>query len=372
MNISNFLFILGAPDPEMERIESLLKFHGAAVAHATSGGKRVHPGNAYKADGVDTSDQPAVLDRTEIFFVECDLPGAFGGYDEEYGYSHELYWVDHHRTGDPGHGTKPEYFLNGSSLGQVYLLLAEMGVQFPGGPGGPGTTTGLHYHGSFGWYIGYGEAGETEHMISPIPFDHVYAAAADHCPAQAYQGQCPGVDPDMLMEWRAETRAQFQGCDPQELLDQVRETVERLESAQAEAIRIHGEPDKCISIPHRFGGKPTLPELPEAAMRLGVAVEAQVKDRDGRTKRTLMGNTDPALVQKWMDEWKAMGCEVYGSPERGYAGAYLDLTQEEMRIFRCLQDRAYAVKGNGTPSHEIQAVRHGDGTWELQEVFIGQ
>ena len=36
------------------------------------------------------------------------------------------------------------------------------------------------------------------------------SAAADHCLGAAYQGLCPGVDPDELMQWRVESRAKFQ------------------------------------------------------------------------------------------------------------------------------------------------------------------
>jgi hypothetical protein len=35
-----------------------------------------------------------------------------------------------------------------------------------------------------------------------IPQRYVLAAAADHCLAAAYRGECPGVDPDALMRWR--------------------------------------------------------------------------------------------------------------------------------------------------------------------------
>ena len=43
------LWILGAPDPEMVMIESLLRDAGETVVYATVDGERVHPGNAYRA-----------------------------------------------------------------------------------------------------------------------------------------------------------------------------------------------------------------------------------------------------------------------------------------------------------------------------------
>src|SRR5690606_4181877 len=37
------------------------------------------------------------------------------------------------------------------------------------------------------------------------PDSPVFAAAADHCLAAAYRGECPGIDPNALMRWRVET-----------------------------------------------------------------------------------------------------------------------------------------------------------------------
>ena len=43
-------WILGASDPEMERIEALLMQTKCHFVYATANGRRVHPGNAYKAN----------------------------------------------------------------------------------------------------------------------------------------------------------------------------------------------------------------------------------------------------------------------------------------------------------------------------------
>src|SRR5690606_19221697 len=57
------------------------------------------------------------------------------------------------------------------------------------------------------------------------------AAAADHCLAAAYRGECPGIAPDQLMRWRVKTRAAFQGRSVEELLADV----ERARAALQEA-----------------------------------------------------------------------------------------------------------------------------------------
>ena len=48
----NRLWVLGAGDPEMAAIEKLLQDAGEKFTHATVAGVRVHPGNAYKAEGL--------------------------------------------------------------------------------------------------------------------------------------------------------------------------------------------------------------------------------------------------------------------------------------------------------------------------------
>src|SRR5690606_131322 len=104
------VWILGAPDPEMELIERLLRKCGESVVYATDAlGYRVHPGNAYRCP------TPEVPEGSTVYAVECldVLPEG---------------WVriDHHRPGDPGYGRPPEEFLEASSIGQVIAELATM------------------------------------------------------------------------------------------------------------------------------------------------------------------------------------------------------------------------------------------------------
>ncbi len=152
------MWLLGAPDPEMEAIEGLLRGLGETVVHAAAAGRRVHAGVAYRADA------PA-LDCDELIAVEC------GGQWS----ANRL--IDHHRPGDPGYGQPPERFFAASSIGQVVHLLGELRLL------------------PEGW---------------TMPPEYVLIAAADHCLAAAYQGTCPGVDPGALMTYRVRQRAAFQ------------------------------------------------------------------------------------------------------------------------------------------------------------------
>ena len=116
------LWILGAPDPEMELIESLLREAGEPVGHATVAGCRVHPGNAYRADGYVNPGESVIAPESaqcSIYLVECGFPdprliGINGA---------EIVIVDHHRPGDPGYGRLAADYLSASSIGQVFSLL---------------------------------------------------------------------------------------------------------------------------------------------------------------------------------------------------------------------------------------------------------
>src|SRR5690606_7026148 len=102
MNMTHRIWILGAPDPEMEAIESLLRKCGEHVEYALDDrGARVTPATAYRCP------LPDVTADSTVYAVECldVLPEG---------------WVriDHHRPGDPGYGRPPHEFLSVSSVGR--------------------------------------------------------------------------------------------------------------------------------------------------------------------------------------------------------------------------------------------------------------
>lgn len=269
----NRVWILGAPDPEMSLIEEILSKCGETIVYATDeNGQRVHPGNAYRCP------IPEVPANSTVYAVECidKLPDG---------------WIriDHHRPGDPGYGEPPNVFFSASSVGQVIIELGYRGVDVP-----------------------------RAYCIMAI-----IVAAADHCLAAAYRGECPGVDPDHILHYRVATRAKFQGRSPEELLADV----ERARTALREAPRIAlGAGLSVCDMRAEF-----VPELPEAAMREGLAYLATVTDRDGRRKVVLGGHTTPETVRAFLSEWApAQGLvDTYGDPARGFAGGYLPPHTEE-------------------------------------------
>ena len=342
------LWVLGAGDPEMERIEALLIKAGEVVVHATAPGRdgrpaRVHPGNAYGALA------PSVLPGTEtVILVECECDGLRDGDDPPW----RVVVVDHHRPGDPGFGCPPAGFLAASSVGQVVARLAAEGLLA-------------------GWVVCVAQDAQGRTACTAIPPDLVYAAAADHCLTAAYAAQCPGVNPGRLAAWRDAVRASFQKR-PVAAVQADREAAEAV-LRDAPQIALGVPPHACApecKWGERCGGGPdslaagdaagcpppvlvrdvralgAVPELPEAAARLGVAVVYRLLpgdpggDRGGRVKVGILGAGEgtpagTAPVEAFLGGWAARQglVDLYpphdGTPEgllvaaaRGFAGAY--------------------------------------------------
>lgn len=300
------LFVLGAADPEMQEIESLLRKAGEeycfAIFFENGKKKRVYPGNAYKMDWFDRDINLPNL--RQIIFVECGSNTAFerdvngdivlesqGG---EYLGRLPVTVIDHHRPGDPGYGKLPEDYLQGSSLGQILSLL------------------GL-------------EPSEEQRMI----------AAADHCLEAAYRGKCPGVDSRRLMLWRARSRAAFQKRDLESVFRDIEDAKMKLLRATQKVC------PRCGSLgctggcgcgivtnwcDYQFAdlrGYEDIPELPEAAAQLGIPFMSVVTDKDGRRKIVLM-SAPPELVESFLRGELTQGLSnFYGDPARGFAGGYL-------------------------------------------------
>lgn len=247
------VFVLGAADPEMEEIERVVRECGHEVRYATMRERRVRADIANVADGVNE----VLPNPREVIFVECRVMGLACDHV-----------VDHHQPGDPGYGGQAADYLRSSSLGQV---LAYLGL----------------------------EATPLQRII----------AAADHCPTQAYRGECPGVDPLDLARWRTQTRAARRGFTEDEMEFAVSQARELLESA--EQVDFCGR--KIAWVGARQG------EIPEASARYSIPFMYQEPMKNGRIKLGIMG-AEPDVIASWMKECGLK--QVYGDPVRGYAGGY--------------------------------------------------
>jgi hypothetical protein len=111
------IFILGAEDPEMRRIQEILDAERLARAHATINGQRVNVGNAYGLDHLGTDDSMGLArSGRPAIFVETSVAGVT-----------PVHVIDHHNEGDPG-DLPPQEYWRASSLGQLCMLLGRQGT----------------------------------------------------------------------------------------------------------------------------------------------------------------------------------------------------------------------------------------------------
>ncbi|MGE5526222.1 MAG: hypothetical protein ACM3SS_21095 [Rhodospirillaceae bacterium] len=261
-----FVFVLGARDPEMREIAEVLKADNRSFVHAAKDDRAVTPRTAYEADAVVHLSRagrplPAVLPpQTPAVFVECTLAG----------HAPKLR-VDHHNPGDPGFAMPPERYMEGASIGQTLHLLER-------------------------------EPTGTQRLL----------AAADHCLTAAYQGQCPGIDPKELLFLRASWRARVTGRSFGDVMDGILDSAKR--------VRRHYDSEFRESV---FTDPTEIPpDLAEGAAYAGVPVRYRELLPDGELKEMLKGAA-PEHIERFMHAHRTRGRNVYGNPYRGYAGAYL-------------------------------------------------
>jgi len=268
-----------------------------------------------------------------VLRVECDGP-ALGEIPAE-----RLVVIDHHRPGDPGYSRQAADFLAGSSLGQTIIWLArqrKLPVRSDGwlyAGDAAGSEAGRLLYDADGWVADDGNDFQPPGWIvvqeeplpggeEPLPFYWripdalVYTAAADHCLAAAYRGACPGVDPEKLLVFRCQQKAAFQGVHLDTILGHINRARELL---RKRSLSPQGLPRPYADLTN----EPTVPELPEAAAREGIAFLAKVADRDGRQKIVLQ-SASADLVRAFLAGEVYPGLnQMYGDPERGFAGGYL-------------------------------------------------
>ena len=247
---------------------------------ATAGGKPVRPETAITADGVDPEPDWGALSGGLAVLFECG--GEILRKVVRERMAGHFVRCDHHFPGDPGYGKPPQAFWMGSSLGQLVTCLQEAGI--------------------------------LPQMYRPTR-EQLYAAAADHCLAAAYRGECPGIDPDQLMRWRAESRAAFQNRSVDAILADIESAREAI--AEAPRIIIGGEPVADLR-------GHSVPELPEAAAREGIAVLATPPVRQGERAKVVLQAASPEVLRAW-PRWAATHgiLDTYGDPLRGFAGGYI-------------------------------------------------
>lgn len=294
------LFLLGAPDAEMQLIESLLRDAGQAFVHAAgAGGARLRPGEP-PAPAMQTRPDAGFGPVGRLILVECAARFQDAGLREQLRVAYDaesVVVIDHHDTEQASY--PPARFLEAASCGQIWKLL----------------------HGS-----------------DVPPAAVVLEAAADHCLGAAFAGQCPGVERDALWAHCVQTRTATYGATP-ELLEVARATIQRAKPHPAFAERnlfvadLSGDPAERgsawgpetagLSYPLDYVGGPLV------GSALGRAYIVRVKTRDGYAFRGGGGGDACAAARAWPQIAEALGCygptapaptNAYAFPDRGLWG----------------------------------------------------
>lgn len=288
------VFILGASDPEMQCVEDILCAQGVPYTHALYNGKRVSPREAYKAE------LPEGVQGRPVVLVECGIPSLDEGL--------VVARCDHHNPGDYGAGMPPERYWEASSLGQVFRFLESIG-----------------------------RAPEKVHWAWK------YIAAADHCPAAAYAGKCPGIDVPTLRHMRTEQRARYLMALPpkapeRKAVDDYRQTHGLGDDLQGWMLALRRLVMDAVTELYAAPGVElggiwvadlrdlgTVPELPTATMECGLAALYKVGRKVGIIGAGEGTDSGTAPIEAFLGGWaEEQGLvEVYGDPVRGYAGGYL-------------------------------------------------
>lgn len=272
------LFVTGALSAEMDMIKKVLKTAGMSFTAATKGGEYVkNVKAAYEADGVKTD--PA--SGQQVCFIQCEVKGL----------APLRVFEPLSRNSDLDLGS-PEFFWGSSAIGQLVSAL----ISDPN----------------------FGGGRETAEKLAPLLWEARLAAASEHYLAEAYAGHCPGVDPVALRLWRAMNRSQFMSDSPRELMDKADKALEKLHSANLLDL---GGGQSIIDL------KGYTPEIFEAAAMLGKPIMySRFEKASNKTKVTVI-NGNAKIVEAWLRWARADGSNVkgvFGSPEKAYAGGFIE------------------------------------------------
>lgn len=266
-------FLLGAKDHEMETIEYILHGLQLPFAYAYADGERCNSSNALAATSavVIKNGYRPFPSKPRIVTVECG-----GEFVRPY------LRIDHHRPGDYGYELGPDRYFEGSSIGQVCILLEHEGFSM-----------------------------EQIQAVARVNLKMV--AANDHCPQHAFAGLCPDITREGLRAHRIRNLMRFTGRSERKVVDGIAYSLERLKTLPTRFL----EGFKVTVLDHH------IPNFADAALWYGEPVEYVKEGPNETVKKGIIGALDPRLVKAWMAEQEGKLVNIYGCPVRGYAGGYL-------------------------------------------------
>jgi hypothetical protein len=271
VNINNFFFLLGADDPEMERISEILNLFGAHYEFARKDGERVHSGNAYHAD----APLCTPTEHTKVVFIECETSSLQMDIR-----------IDHHRPGDPGFELGASHFFEASSLGQLFKLL----------------------------------------HLSPSQNDLVIAAM-DHCFSDAMHNRCPSVSRKEVRDKKIQSLYKRVNQVMAAYTDAVSAAQTTCIGSQEVSVL-----EKDLGIGYSFDY--LIAQIVAVEIGSPVILLSRSKEGERYRLHLCGGNVEENTIKVFTEVWgPAHGIDdLYGSPARGYAGGYLSGTFDIKRL----------------------------------------
>lgn len=277
---SDYHYVLGAEDAEMNCIERALRTLGIPYVYAAENGVRVTQDNAYSANGFIAAPGLEYFDPVtasgQKVSVECTVT-----VDPVYTPDTE---VDHHYPGDAGYAGLPADFFDSSSVGQVYNQLVDPGEGFT-----------------------------VPQVDAAFGSDIDYIAAADHCLAAAYQEQCPDITFMGMLTYRARVEAITAKKNEKDIRERFMDDAAIVRSLSNQTIG---------ALTYRDAGDRPVSYHAEAAAMVNVAVQFETSEPKDKTRVTITGVTDPDHIQPWITSQLDFLKNIISEQYRGYAYGY--------------------------------------------------
>ena len=298
--MENTVFVLGAHDPEMRKIEELLVLLGYPFSYALQGIERSNVSNAYKSSHFD-------FFESSIVYIECNAVHK----------SHIEVLIDHHNPGDYGYDLDSDSFVEASSLGQFfkYILINDYDyvttlLKLDQSPKKDILSEHMYYDN--GWFL------DTANGTARIPDEIVLLSGIDHCLIDAYKGKCSGIDTYNLFNVRINQISDDLSVPISLLFD----LVEKYENK----LRYFGE---ILDFTDLYMGNtiysPEYLVLRELSISKNVPIAVKISF-DGLEKLMFL-SLEKNEVQDLLDNKQFKGIklhDMFGVPNRGYAGGFIN------------------------------------------------
>lgn len=301
--MKNILFVLGAEDPEMLKIEEILNLMEYRYILSENNNKRSCAYDAYRSEVANIEDFDIVCIEAHTTTPERIILN-----------------IDHHHPRDYGFFLGADKFLEASSVGQLLSFiftrdldsaLEKLNFQYVDREC---NIDGFVFMDDK-WFF------SINNKCISIPKDIMMLAATDHCLKDAYQGGCPGISKEEVFEYRVESLSLHNNID----ISKVKELI--LEFLDKVVLCLEFSIADILDLRHIDLGEGLYPLnyliMREVSLKHNIPIALSLKKGE-RDKIMFLGlqekQIEELLKESSFMELKLI--EMFGVPKRGYAGGF--------------------------------------------------